>query len=692
MATKQAGARSAAKRAPTARLLDARPDTADFRDRMFEPTLVDVPSEMPLARFTKLGVPVLDQGEQGACTAYGLATMAHTLLRRRRPDPVTERMSTRMLYDMARRYDEWEGEDYDGSSCRGAMKGWHRHGVCAEECWPATPGPLHEVYTEARARAAQEHPLGAYYRVNHKDLVAMHAAFAEVGVLYASAAVHDGWLAPPATGVIEWTEQPVAGYHAFAIVGYDREGFWIQNSWGMRWGKRGYGWVSYDEWLQRGVDVWVARLAVPVRLQRVQAVAASNSFLARQSNGYSQADLRPHIVSLGNDGRLRTTGRFGTGQDDVRNLIREDLPRITRDWPVKRVMLYAHGGLVPEQAAIQRVADLRELMLPQQVYPLCFVWKTDFWSTLGNILRDAVRPRTEGLMDQAKGVLLDRIDDTIEPLARVLGGKTMWEEMKENARLATTAVVRNGNALTEAGGAAQVARLLGEWMQADPDVELHLVGHSGGSILLAPLAQLLTTEGVVADGPAAAMQGVGQRIASLTLWAPAMTMDLFDQTFAPALAAGRIDHAALFTLTDRAEQDDHCARIYNKSLLYLVAHAFEARARSWVRPEHRHGTPLLGMARFIEAHGGIRDLLATGKLDWIQAPVQGEPANAANGSAATTHGGFDDDPATLQATLARILGQVGPVQSPMRIHRTEAGLEDCRHRLCEAMETQVVRR
>ncbi|TDK33021.1 C1 family peptidase [Luteimonas terrae] len=685
MATKKTGARRARATATTQRLLDARPDTADFRDRMFEPTLVDVPSEMPLARFTKLGVPVLDQGEEGACTAYGLATVAHTLLRRRQPDAVTGRVSTRMLYDMARRYDEWEGEDYDGSSCRGAMKGWHRHGVCAEECWPDTPGrPLHEVYTEERARAAQEHPLGAYYRVNHKDLVAMHAAFAEVGVLYASAAVHADWLAPPSNGVIEWSEQPVAGYHAFAIVGYDRDGFWIQNSWGTRWGKRGYGWISYDEWLQRGTDVWVARLAVPVRLQRVEAVSTSNSFLARQANSYSQADLRPHIVSLGNDGRLRTTGRFGTGQDDVRNLIRQDLPRITRDWPKKRVMLYAHGGLVPEQAAIQRVADLRELMLPRQVYPLCFVWKTDFWSTLGNVLRDAVRPRSEGLMDKAKGVLLDRVDDTIEPLARALGGKAMWDEMKENALLATTAVVRNGDQLTEAGGAAQVARLLGEWMLADPDVELHLVGHSAGSILLAPLAQLLTADGLVSSGPAASMQGIGQRIASLNLWAPAMTMALFEQSYAPALASRKIDRAALFTLTDRAEQDDHCARVYNKSLLYLVAHAFEARARSWVRREHRNGTPLLGMARFIESNGAIRDLLAIGKLDWIQAPVQGEPANAADGSAATTHGGFDDDAATLQATLCRILGERSTAV-PVRIHRSESGLDDCRARLSEAL-------
>ncbi len=670
--------------ARTSRLLDARPDTADFRDRMFEPTLVDVPSEMPLSRFTALRVPVLDQGSDGACTAFGLATVAHTLLRRRTPGPVRKRVSTRMLYDMARRYDEWEGEDYDGASCRGAMKGWHRHGVCAEDCWPAAGGVLDELYTEERARAAQAHPLGAYYRVNHKDLVAMHAAFAEVGVLYASSAVHDDWLDPGPDGVIGWRAQPVAGYHAYAIVGYDRDGFWLQNSWGTAWGRQGYGYVSYDEWLQRGTDVWVARLAVPVRLQRVQAIAASNSALARQSTGYSQADLRPHIVSLGNDGRLRTSGRFGTSQDAVRNLIREDLPRITKDWPKKRVMLYAHGGLVPEQAAIQRVADLRELMLPQQIYPLCVVWKTDVWSTLGNVLRDAVRPRTEGLMDKAKSLLLDRIDDTIEPLARALGGKSLWDEMKENALLATTAVIRTGDQLTEAGGAAQVARLLGEWMQADPTVELHLVGHSAGSILLAPLVQLLTSAGLVSGGPAAGMRGLDQRVASLTLWAPAMTMALFEQTIAPALASGRIGTAALFTHSDRTEQDDHCARIYNKSLLYLIAHAFEQRARSWVRADQRHGTPLLGMARFIESHSGIRDLLADHRLDWITAPVTGLRERSPDASGAASHGDFDDDLETLHATVTRILGHDGAA-TPVRMHRTESGLDDRRRRLCDAL-------
>ncbi len=688
MATRKKSPRTPAA---NARLFDARPDTADFRDRMFEPTLVDVPESVPLSRHLRLNVPVLDQGEEGACTAFGLATVAHTLLRTRGSGANRTLVSTRMFYDMARRYDEWHGESYSGSSCRGAMKGWHRHGVCSERIWPYKPGLRMEPYTEARARDALRNPLGAYLRVNHKDLVAMHAAFAEVGVLYASCGAHEGWLDPPKSGAMAWSEQEEIGFHAFAIVGYDSDGFWFQNSWGKDWGRGGFGHVSYDEWLQRGTDVWVARLAVPVHLRRAQAAAVSNSALARQSTGYAQADLRPHVISLGNNGQLRDSGRFGTTVDDARNIIRKDMRETMRDWKKKRVLLYAHGGLVPEQAAIQRVADYREAMLKEEIYPLCFVWKTDFWSTLGNILRDVAKPRSEGLLDKAKDLLLDRLDDTLEPLARALGGKALWDEMKENAILATTAVVRTETGVQEAGGAAQVARLLHEWQQEDPSVELHIAAHSGGSVLMAPLLQLLTRPGRIIGGPAHGMSGLGGKIESVNLWAPAVTMDMFLMAYVPAIESKAVDRACLFTLTDKAENDDHCAGIYHKSLLYLIAHAFEAQARSWIDRRLSQGTPLAGMARFIEAktpadqaygYERVQKLIRDGRLGWVQSPTPTPSPDSAN---ATAHGGFDDDRATLEATIARILGKRSAPVS-FDINRSEAGLEERRRLLCNALD------
>ncbi|RMG92018.1 MAG: peptidase C1, partial [Candidatus Dadabacteria bacterium] len=398
------------------------------------------------------------------------------------------------------------------------------------------------------------------YRVNHHDIAALHAALAEVGILYATARVHTGWYEPGDDGVIPWRPDRVGG-HAFAIVGYDERGFWIQNSWGAGWGQGGLALVTYDDWFENAMDVWVARLGAPVALAR-EAVAAGISAQGNLAGGYAYADLRPHIVSVGNDGRFREGGTFGTTPAEAAEIVRTEIPRLTAGWDRKRILLYAHGGLVSEKAAIQRVAEYRAALLGARVYPLAFVWKTDAWTTIRNILDDALgRRRPEGVWDEAKDFLLDRLDDGLEPLARVLGGKALWDEMKENALRATT---------RRDGAARRVGELLAELADADPTVELHLVGHSAGSIFLGPLVRWLTARGTIASGPLAGRTGLGLRIASCTLWAPACTVDLFKALYLPALRDGAVGRFALFTLTDEAEQDDHCAHIYHKSLLYLV--------------------------------------------------------------------------------------------------------------------------
>jgi hypothetical protein len=146
------------------RTFDARPDTMDFRDRMFVPTLIEVPPTRPLSEYLKSSPPVLDQGEEGACTGFGLAAMANYLLRSRRKKSEKTSVSPRMLYEMAKRYDEWGGEDYEGSSARGAMKGWFKHGVCRDSEWQYDAGTR---LTTKRAVDAARRPLGVYFRVNH---------------------------------------------------------------------------------------------------------------------------------------------------------------------------------------------------------------------------------------------------------------------------------------------------------------------------------------------------------------------------------------------------------------------------------------------------------------------------------------------------------------------------------------------
>jgi predicted chitinase len=605
--------------------LDARPDTMDFRDLMYVPTLIEVPTHIPLEDYLRYEVPVLDQKSEGACTGFGLATVANYLQLRRRVVPDATPVSARMLYDLARRYDEWPGEDYVGSSARGAIKGWHKHGICAEKSYASQP-PFNseEVLTDARTSEARQRPLGAYFRVNHKDLVSLHSALAEVGVLYATCAVHEGWQSVTDDGAIPYSENMI-GFHAFAIVAYDDQGLWLQNSWGPGWGHGGFGRISYDDWLQNGTDTWVARLGAPVILRTLQSSATAHATTSGESAAYAFADLRPHIISVGNQGALTAGGDYGVTADGVRHIFEQDIPRVTRDWDKLRILLYAPGGLTDERSAVQRLAEYRPALLKNQIYPLTFNWHSDYWSTITSLLKDAFqRRRPEGALDATKDFMLDRFDDALEPVARTLTGASAWKEMKENAL----------GASKPGGGARMVVDCL-EKMDRDR-LEIHMVGHSAGSVLHAPLVELLGERGLP--------------IESCTLWAPACTMDLFHQFYLPAIQSEAIRQFSLFVLSDQAEQDDDCAKVYRKSLLYLVSNALEGKGRI---PGFREGEPLLGMEKFIDS--SLRSLLGSGRHRLVVTPNHRQP-DSGFASQASHHGDFDNDLHTVSSTFANILG------------------------------------
>ena len=306
----------------------------------------------------------------------------------------------------------------------------------------------------------------------------MYSALAEAGILYVTASVHQGWGAVGKSGQIKQSPQMTGG-HAFALVGYDAGGFWLQNSWGPGWGRGGFAHLSYDDWLANGTDVWVARLGAPV-LSAATRSGSTCVAVSGMSTEVRRAQLQQHTVAIGNNGLLRATGEVGNTQEDIERLLGPggDFEKLTRGWATKRLLLYAHGGLVPEPDALQRVSEYLPALLASEVYPLAFIWKTDFWSTMGNLLKDAFsRRRPEGLLDTAKDFMLDRLDDTLELLAQV-PGRLVWNEMKENAVRATE---------REDGGARLVLELLLKLLERQPNLEVHFAGHSAGSIFLGPL-------------------------------------------------------------------------------------------------------------------------------------------------------------------------------------------------------------
>jgi len=635
------------------RILDTRPDTLDFRDKLYEATLVEVPARIDLEEYTKWDIPILDQGREGACTGFALATVAHYLLTKRYGLKNLTQVSPWMLYAMAKRYDEWPGEDYEGSSARGAMKAWHKHGVCSDRIWTHRSGKVKRDLNDSQASDAAQRPLGAYYRVNHKDLVAMHSAIAEVGVLYATGLVHEGWEQIGSDGVIP-LKKTIRGGHAFALVGYDERGFWFQNSWGNTWGKNGFALITYDDWLINGTDVWVARLGVPVILNNPIPRQPKQLSGLQKTSAYIYQDLRPHLISIGADGGLSDTGTYASSSEALQRMLIEDFPRITESWQKKRLCLFAPGGLQSKDQVVEALTDLRQIFLNQEIYPLAFLWNTEYGATLRQILENSLKQRRpEGTVEETQDFMLDRLDDALEPLVRP-EGSLQWSILKTKALQA--AKVYNG-------AIRLTLEFINQLQKQEPNLEIHVIGHSVGSLLLEPLVQLLTTQGLIGGSLLAGDVGYDRAIASCTLWAPASTLSAFHQSYGQAIAHDKIGKFTLFTLTDDAEKNDHCANLYHRSLLYLIAHSLEEKPRIPFSPTHAQGTAIAGMETFIRQDEQLQEWIASGKIDWILAPNTGSQGDRFH-SAARTHQGFTQDRATLKATLDRILREPEPEEHP----------------------------
>ena len=118
------------------RIKNTQPDVPDNRDWIYQPALIELAEYIDPPVHTRRNI--LDQKSEGACTGFAVAGAINLLNQRAGRDI---QVSPRMLYEMAKRCDEWPGEDYDGSSLRGAINGWKNMGVCEDSVWPYRVGP-----------------------------------------------------------------------------------------------------------------------------------------------------------------------------------------------------------------------------------------------------------------------------------------------------------------------------------------------------------------------------------------------------------------------------------------------------------------------------------------------------------------------------------------------------------------------
>ena len=652
--------------AGTAFTTNAVPDTFDERDFEYRPKLDPLPEHIHPPASSKR--PVLTQTGL-SCTGFALATAINAVyekITQQNPAKKPEWVSPHMLYRFARRYDDHPGEADRGSSLRGALKGWFYHGVCRDVDWKVKAPP--DVTSSKFLRKCRERPLGAYYRVNCFRLDDMQSAISELHAVVAGARIHEGWERPrayqpkPEDGktafvIHRWSGAQGRGGHAFAIVGYNRIGFVVQNSWGRRWGDGGFAILTYEDWLDSALDAWVARPGVshtPFVTGRRRDEKATNATLAT-GVGPDRRRLDRHVIMLTADGQLSSTGEFiSTPQQLGRVMSRmeewhdawskqrtADGTSSTNSKVSRHIVLYPQAELTSDVASLETAGRHLNWWMNNRVYPIYLVWQAGPAETL----LDGLAQRLAGTIPEG-GIgfdMAEQFDRLVEMTAR-RHCRWMWDQLKQNAQDA----VASAGGSKGRRGTVQLADLLGAYVRKHrSECAVHLVGHGAAAILLAELLPLLQRK---------------LRVDSLTLLAPAIRRDDFVRRLLPSAAS--IKQLTVFGLSQERELNDTCAaggtRFYQKSLLYLISRGLEPHPDVG---DDSGEVPLLGMAKYFE-DSKLRK--RTRKVLPGAAFISSPAVSPQDGrSDAIRHGDFEDDGFTMTSIVMRLLGstKVDPFRS-----------------------------
>ena len=212
----------------------------------------------------------------------------------------------------------------------------------------------------------------------------------------------------------------------------------------------------------------------------------------------------------------------------------------------------------------------------------------------------------------------------------------LWNQMKDAIRQSFESNAgRAGMALR--GGTYFLERLRDYLAgQSHPPLKVSLVGHSAGSIYICRMLEAADT-----------ILPSSFQFNQIIFLAPGVDFELFKQTV--------VDHPArfrsfrMFSMSDEFEVKDVMVPvIYPQSLLYFVSALLEGEQER----------PIVGLNRFYIPESPYTDDIARAVRDFMLAPEQprvvwsvvkqGDPGMI---SSALAHGGFGDDPGTLESIL-----------------------------------------
>ena len=205
--------------------------------------------------------PVEDQGDLGSCTANALAGAIEYL--EKRVHGREERVSRLFLYWNERDLEGKSKEDH-GACLDDGIRALHKDGICLEKVWPYDIKKVFHRPADHAYDEAESHTIDEAHRVKI-DLHDMRHCLAEgypfvFGLTLAKTfdkTGHDGKVRLP--------DHDLQGGHAMLCVGYSDkdEVFVVRNSWGPKWGEKGYCYIPYAYLAnpEFAHDLWTVRKA-----------------------------------------------------------------------------------------------------------------------------------------------------------------------------------------------------------------------------------------------------------------------------------------------------------------------------------------------------------------------------------------------------------------------------------------------
>ncbi len=198
-------------------------------------------SEIKVDLSNEIG-PIRDQGAEGTTVGFSLA-YALTAEHKRVTGKIVI-FSARSIYVEAKRHDEWEGDDYPGTSVLGGVKALKEVGAYLDNDWP-----YHQKdHPLPKKEPAQK--ITTYTKIPVDGLDQIISSLNSGKVVIVGLKVTRDFYNPERDGKISLTDKSgFIGGHSVCIVGYngDTDEFKFANMWSKSWGDSGFGYMRQSD-------------------------------------------------------------------------------------------------------------------------------------------------------------------------------------------------------------------------------------------------------------------------------------------------------------------------------------------------------------------------------------------------------------------------------------------------------------